>query len=71
MTTSELPPIEKNRSATMAKGSKMGGKVADEDLTGDLRVSRSASVSDKRARYDRNGNPITTVIGTFSIETRR
>ena len=73
MTTSEANnglQVEKTRSATMHKSTKLA-KVESEDMAGELKIHRSASMSDKRVRLDRNGNPITTVIGAFSVETRR
>ena len=67
---STLPEIEKTRSATVHKNK--AAKVEDDGMaSGELRIHRSASVSGKPTRYDRNGNPITTVIGAFSVETRR
>ena len=62
--------VDKARSGTMHKSMKQA-KVESDDMAGELKITRSASMTDKRVRYDRNGNPITTVIGAFSVETRR
>ena len=66
--TEETLPEVKARSATIAK---KAAKVEDDDDLAIIEKTRSATVSDKRQRLDRHGNPITTVIGAFSVETRK